>query len=121
MPGDDAFAIANASWMDANVPAAASRLGLTVTPHDVVRRRVAERTSKIDDAIAQALDAGVLKEFNSQYRARRLAAKKAGKRFMSYSEALRRLRATVADAAASGGTISKSFIAAVFDEARPRP
>ena len=39
---------------------------------------------------------------------------------MSYSEALRRLRATVADAVAKDGTISKSFIAGVFDEALPR-
>jgi hypothetical protein len=58
----------------------------------------------------------VLKEFNAQYRQRRLQAKKSGQRFMSYSEALRRLRATVADAVASGGTIPKSFVAAVFED-----
>ncbi|MGB8745805.1 MAG: hypothetical protein WCD54_07545 [Pseudolabrys sp.] len=51
----------------------------------------------------------MLKEFNAQYRQRRLQAKKS-QRFMSYSEALRRLRATVADAVASGGTIPKSFV-----------
>ena len=62
-----------------------------------------------------AVDAGVLKEFNAQYRQRRLQAKKS-QRFMSYSEALRRLRATVADAVASGGTIPKSFVAAVFED-----
>jgi hypothetical protein len=115
----DADQIAHVAWANCDVPGAASRLGLTVTPHDVVRRRVAERTSAIDEAIAEAVDSGVLKQFNSEYRKRRLQAKQSGKPFMSYPEAHARLRKVIADAVAKDGTISKSFIAAVFDEVRP--
>ena len=107
--------IANAAWTNADVPGAASRLGLTVTAHDVVLRRVGERTAALDEAIKAAIDDGVLKEFNRQYRQRRLEARSAGKPFMRYSQALAKLRATVADAVAKDGTISKSFIAAVFE------
>jgi hypothetical protein len=85
-----------------------------------VAKRTADRTAKIDATIKEAIDAGILREFNSQYRQRRLAAKKAGQRFMGYSEALRRLRATVAESVAKDGTIPKSFIAEVFDETRSR-
>jgi hypothetical protein len=118
---EHADAVANASWMNADVCAAAQRLGVAITPHDVVLRRVGERTAALDKAIAEAIDAGVLKQFNSEYRKRRLQAKQSGQRFMSYSEAQARLRKVVADAVAKDGTISKSFVDAVFDEARPSP
>ena len=55
----DADQIANVAWTNADVPGAAHRLGLTVTPHAVVARRVGERTAAIDSAIAEAIDAGV--------------------------------------------------------------
>jgi hypothetical protein len=74
--------------MNGDVPAAASRLGLSVTPHDVVLRRVGERTAALDKAIAEAIDAGTLKRFNSEYRKRRLAAKQGGKPFMSSAGAV---------------------------------
>ena len=77
--------------MNGDVPGAAHRLGLTMTAHDVVLGRVAEKTAALDKAIAEAIDAGVLKQFNTQYRQRRLEAKKNGQPFMSYSEAMRRL------------------------------
>lgn len=117
---DDADRIAAVAWSTGDVQSAASQLRIALTPHETVLRRVGERVNKIDEAVRAAVDGGVLKEFNAQYRQRRLAARKAGKSFMSYSEALRRLRATVADAVAKDGTISKSFIAGVFDEALPR-
>jgi hypothetical protein len=113
---DYADVIANAAWANADVSGAASRLGLTVTPHDVVRRRVAERTAALDKAIAGAIDAGVLKQFNREFRKRRLAAQAKGVPFMSYKIAHAKLRSVVADAVAKDGTIPKSFIAAVFDD-----
>ena len=113
--------IANVAWMNGDVPGAASRLGLTVTAHEIVCRRVAEKTAALDKAIAEACDSGTLKRFNSEYRQRRLAAKKAGQPFMTYSEALRRLRATVATAVASGGKIPRSFVAEVFDGTETNP
>jgi hypothetical protein len=83
-----------------------------------VCRRVGERTAALDKAITEAIDAGVLKQFNTQYRQRRLEAKKNGQPFMSYSEAMRRLRAIVADSVASGRKdpkIPRSFVS-VFDD-----
>jgi hypothetical protein len=88
----DAGQVARVAWMDGDVPGAAQRLGVTVTAHAVVAARVKERTAKIDQAIAAAINAGVLQQFNAEYRKRRLAAKRDGKHFMSYAEALRRLR-----------------------------
>jgi hypothetical protein len=118
---DDAFAIANASWANGDVPGAAHRLGLTVTPHSVVAKRTADRTAKIDEALKQALDEGVLKMFNAEFRKRRLAAKRAGRRFMSYHAAHERLRRVVTEMVAKGGLVTQSLIAGVFDEARPSP
>jgi hypothetical protein len=108
--------IAHVAWTNADVPGAAARLGLTVTAHEIVCRRVAERTAKIDEEIARAIDGKVLKQFNSTYRQRRLEAKRNGQHFMPYSEALRRLRATVATSVAQGGTIPRSFAASVFEK-----
>ena len=116
----DADQIAHVAWMNGDVPGAAHRLGLTVTPHDVVVRRVGERTAKIDEAIKSAISDEVLKEFNAQYRSRRLAAKRDGQRFISYGQALVKLRKVVADAVASGGKIpTRSFVAAVFEYPAP--
>jgi hypothetical protein len=117
----DADAVANASWMNADVVGAANRLQVSLTPHDVVLRRVGERTAKIDEAIAQAVDRGVLKQFNSEYRKRRLAAKRSGQPFMPYSQALSKLRKVLADTLAGGGKEdpkipTRSFVASVFDE-----
>jgi hypothetical protein len=113
---EHADVIANAAWANADVSGAASRLGLTVTAHDVVVKRVTQRTAKIDEAIAAAIDAGMLKQFNREFRKRRLAAQANGKPFMSYKIAHAKLRSVIADAVARGGVIPPSFIASVFDE-----
>jgi hypothetical protein len=109
-----ADAIANAAWANADVPGAAAKLGLPITAHSVVAKRVADRTAKIDDAIRAAVDEGTLQRFNAEYRQRRLAAKRSGKAFMTYTEAQRRLRAVIARSVAHGGVIPPSF-ASVFD------
>ena len=116
---DDIDRIAAIAWPSGDVPSAAAKLGLVATPHSVVAKRTADRTAKIDATIKEAVDAGILREFNATYRRLRLQAKRDGKPFVSYSEALRRLRKVVADALASGGKrdpkIPGSFVAAVFD------
>ena len=106
--------IAHVAWTNADVPGAASRLGLTVTPHDVVRRRIGERIAKIDEEIAKAVDSGTLKAFNAEYRKRRLQAKQNGQPFMNYQTAQAKLRKLIADSIADGGTIPQSFTE-VFD------
>lgn len=57
---------------------------------------------RLDGPINTALRDGTLKAFNRVYRARRAAAVATGERFMSYSQAQRRLRAVLAGAVASG-------------------
>ena len=111
---DIADTIANAAWTNGDVPGAASRLGLTVTPHSVVLKRVAARTERINAAIAQAKADGLLKRFHQEYRERRLEAKVRGVQFMGFGEAERRLRKLIADSIARGGTIPQSFTA-IFD------
>ena len=113
---DDADRIAAAASAG-DVPAAAARLGLVATPHCVVVKRVAERVSVIDQEVAAAIDSGTLQRFNQTYRERRLAAKRNGQKFISYSEALRKLRKVIAKSVANGGEIPPSFIVAAFDEA----
>ena len=113
---EDADRVAALAWSTGDVPSAASQLRIALTPHETVCRRIGERVNKIDEEISKAIDRGVLKKFNSQYRQRRLQARQNGQRFMSYSEALRRLRKVVADSVAHGGAISGSFVDQVFLE-----
>lgn len=112
----DADVIARVAWADADVCGAAAKLGKSLTPHATVLRRTAERVAKIDEAIATAIDAGTLREFNSTYRRLRLQAKQGGKPFMSYSQVQARLRKVIAGAVARGGEIPPSFIASVFEQ-----
>ena len=107
--------IAHVAWMNGDVPGAASRLGLTVTPHSVVCRRVGERTAALDKAIAEAIDSGTLKAFNAEYRKRRLQAKQSGQPFMNYQTAQAKLRRVVTEMVSRGGLITQSLIAGVFD------
>jgi hypothetical protein len=102
---DDADKIAKAAWRTGDVPEAARRLGLTVMPHSVVAKRTADRTTKIDETIAEAIDHGVLQTFNREYRKRRLQAKRNGQGFMPYSQALAKLRAVIAKSVAAGAAV----------------
>ena len=51
---DAAAKLADAAWRSADVPTAAHRCGIAITPHSVVLKRVAARTERIDAAIAKA-------------------------------------------------------------------
>jgi hypothetical protein len=112
----DAGRVAEAAWHLGNIMAAGHRCG---APHQIVLKRTAERMAALDQEIARAIDAGTLKRFNATYRERRLAAKQCGQPFMSYSEALRKLRAVVAGSVARK-EIPATF-SAVFDETPAPP
>jgi hypothetical protein len=94
-----------AAWRTGDVMAAGQHCGVALTPHVIVLKRTAERMTAIDQTIAEAIDAGVLKSFNAAYRARRMGAKRHGRPFMSYSQALAKLRAVIAKSVANGGEI----------------
>jgi hypothetical protein len=52
--------------------------------------------------MAWAQRAGVLREFNQEYRRQRLEAQRRGERFMSYAQATARLRRAITKVAATG-------------------
>jgi hypothetical protein len=108
---DDALRLAKvAAEFGLDVVDAAAQMKMILTPHDVVIERVRERTARLDEALAAAQQNGLLKNFNATFRKRRLTAQKAGKRFLSYSVAQRRLRQAITEAIAAGGVINKSLV-----------
>jgi hypothetical protein len=112
----DAERVADLAQRNGGIVGAASRLQVQLTEHVKLIARVRERTGRIEAALREALSEGTLHAFNQEYRKRRLAALAEGVPFMSYSEALRRLRKVVADAVAKDGMIPQSFVTAVFDD-----
>jgi hypothetical protein len=120
VPASDAARVAEAAWRTGDIMAAGQHCGVALTPHAIVLRRTADRMTAIDQEMSRAIDAGVLKKFNATYRENRLEAKRKGEPFISYSEALRKLRSVIAGSMARGGVIPASFIASVFDERPPR-
>jgi hypothetical protein len=70
--------------------------------------------ARISAVLTAAQATGDLQFFNSEFRRRRAAARAAGTPFMSYGEAMRRLRRELACVAA--GKISAVMVARVFGE-----
>jgi hypothetical protein len=94
------------------IAAAAARLQFRLTDHVTVLTRVRASTAVLDGKLTAAQDAGQLREFNKEYKRRRLAAQRAGKRFIEYDVARRRLAALLALVAAgrfSGNVIEQAF------------
>ncbi len=106
--------MANTAQRSGDVPTAAARLHVQLTEHARVAERVALKTKQLNAALNQAASAGVLKFFNAEYR-RRQAAFAAGKKFMPYPKAQKRLRQVVAGIIAKGGLIEASLVSQVFD------
>lgn len=107
---DDALRLAKASFASGDVVGAAKRLHIPLTEHAVVLERVAARTQKLDEALARAQDAGLLKSFHAAYRQRRLTAQRTGQRYMTFTRAQQRLRQVLVEAIANGGVIDKSIV-----------
>ena len=98
-----------------DVEAAAQRLGLTVTAHDIVLQRVAYSTTRLDQLLERAQHDGLLSFFNTEYARRRKAAAGEGKGFMLYSVAKRRLTDAIVECAAHGAVPTRALVASVFD------
>jgi hypothetical protein len=97
-----------------DIPATAQKLGVVLTPHDVVIARARGATSRIENALAQAQARGDLQFFNREFKRRREEAKRLGRGFISYSEAKDRLGKAIADAAAEGGAVTAKLLDSVF-------
>ena len=105
----DADVIANAAWMNGDIPGAAHRLGLTVTAGMTSCDGAwAERTSKIDEEIAKAVDAGVLKAVQQRIQAAQAVGEERRQVVHEFiRKAQRRLRQVIADAVAKDGEDSE--------------
>jgi hypothetical protein len=113
----DARRVTDLAQRNGDIRGAAERLGIPLTTHERLLERVQPRTREMENILRLALDEGVLKSFNREFRERRLAAKVVRAPFMSYAVAHRKLRRTVLEAVARGGLLEHSLIEAVFDDA----
>ena len=98
----------------AEIKAAANRLGVALSEHGTVVARAQAAVDRLRAGLSSAQAAGDLKPLNREYKRRRLEAERAGRKFMSYSEAQRRLRQALASAAATGSM--SELMAAVFGD-----
>jgi hypothetical protein len=94
---------------------AARQLAVSVTPHAVVVQRASAAVERIDTRLDQAQEQGLLKEFNRQYKRRRLLAQARGEGFIPYRHAKARLRKMLTTAAATGG-LPENLFDRVFGE-----
>jgi hypothetical protein len=85
-----------------------------LSAHANVAARAAEKTAKLEMALREAQQSGLLMWFNGEYKRRRLLASARGERFPPYTAMLRRLRSAVAAAIARGGVIDKPLLLDVF-------
>jgi hypothetical protein len=99
----------------AGIVAAAGRLKFKLTDHATVLARAKAGSMAIEDRLVAVQDAGQLREFNKEYQRRRLVAQRAGKKFMDYGVARRRLATLLALVAA--GKFSGDVIRGVFESA----
>jgi hypothetical protein len=102
------------STLPVDIVAAAQQLDIPLTDHAVAMARAKVAVVRINAVLAAAHDRGDLKFFNNEFHRRRMAARAVGAAFMSYAEAMRRLRRELAGVAA--GRISVVMVARVFGE-----
>jgi hypothetical protein len=94
---------------------AARQLAVSVTPHAVVLARASAAVERIERGIDAAQEQGLLKQFNREYKRRRLLAKARGQGFMGYQRARAKLRTALASAAAKGADVpADELLARVF-------
>jgi hypothetical protein len=99
-----------------DVEAAARRLGIAITPHDICLMRVDRQLARLDSILVAARRNGHLREFNRAYKAKRLAAVAKGGNFMPYHTAEKRLQRALVEVIAAGvqGREFETALATVF-------
>jgi hypothetical protein len=103
---------------EAEVRAAALRLNMTLADHSEVMGRTKLAVDKLASRLDAAQSAGLLKDFNTEFKRRRLEAQRRGRGFMPYNTARAKLAKLLAGAAA--GTKPESLLAAVFEDSPSR-
>jgi hypothetical protein len=97
----------------------AKRLEIRLTDHATLMARAKAASAQLGVKLDGARVTGDLQFFNKEFKRRRRAAEASGQRFMTYNQALARLRAAMAGHAASrfGGEVSEAtLLGRVFGE-----
>jgi hypothetical protein len=108
------FAV-NLTEASAAIIAAAGRLHFKLTEHAIVMERIRLTGIALEGKLTAAQNAGVLREFNQEYKRRRIAAQRAGKRYLYYEAARAKLRALLAAAADDRFSSDGDIIRRVFE------
>jgi hypothetical protein len=87
----------------AAVHRSAASLGATLTPRDIAIERAGDAAARLDSHIEAMRGSGVLKEFNAAFKRRRMEATMRGKGFMTYANAMTRLRRALIPMLSGGG------------------
>jgi hypothetical protein len=116
----DAQRLLAACYVKGDVEAAAKRLQIPLTSHEVAVMRADQRLAQLDQILEQAQQSGDLRRFNATYQARRIRAQAAGQKFMSYGTAQEKLKRQLV-AAIADGTQGRPFsfgvaMARVFEQ-----
>jgi hypothetical protein len=85
-----------------DIEAAARKAGIEVVDHASVLARAEAAVARIQAGMQRAQQAGLLAEFNQQYKKRRRAAFVSGRNFISYQQARIRLQGALSKIAATG-------------------
>ncbi len=101
--------------LERHIVDAGYRLGVGLTGHLALAERVARSAARLEALTRAAANDGLLKFFHNEYRRRREVARAAGKKFLPFAVAQRRLKQALARAAVMGGVPpATSLIAEVF-------
>jgi hypothetical protein len=89
---------------------------ITLTPHATAMERAGSVAKRLDDYLGGMRGTGVLREFNCEFKRRRTEAAEGGSGFMTYKNALARLRVTLIPLRMSGGqpAVGQSLFAEIF-------
>jgi hypothetical protein len=91
------------------VQRSAGSLRAALTPDEVAIRRAADSMMRLDAKIEAMKRDGTLRDFGARYKAARMRAKSEGRGYLSYNQALSRLKKLLIPALTSGQPISGLF------------
>jgi hypothetical protein len=100
---------ADAAEVMAAVQRSAGLLKATLTPDEIAIRRAADAMVRLDVLINKMKHDGTLREFNSTYKAKRAAAKAEARGYMSYGNAIARLKLALIPGLQSGKPVCGLF------------
>jgi hypothetical protein len=100
---------ADAAKAIAAVMRSAGALGATLTPDDIALARAANSMLRLDAMLHEMGRDGTLREFNRRYAVGRAAAKAEGRGFMTYEQAMARLKRALIPGLTLGKPITGLF------------